>query len=115
MPLPQHVFDPPFNVVRCSHAVLQVRDLDASRRFYETTIGLEVEHADSDTLYLRGMEERNHHSLVLKRGSQTVAERLGFKVGSEADLDRAQAFFAERQLPTTFVEVPFQGRTLHAT
>jgi catechol 2,3-dioxygenase len=115
MPLPQHVFDPPFNVVRCSHAVLQVRDLDTSRRFYETTIGLEVEHADSDALYLRGMEERNHHSLVLKRGPQPVAERLGFKVASEADLDRAQAFFAERQLPAKFIEVPFQGRTLHAT
>ena len=35
MPLPPHVFDPPFNIVRCSHAVLRVRDLDASRRFYE--------------------------------------------------------------------------------
>ena len=115
MPLPQHVFDPPFNIVRCSHAVLQVCDLDASRRFYETTIGLEVEHADSDALYLRGMEERNHHSLVLKRGPRPVAERLGFKVASEADLDRAQAFFAERQLPAKFIEVPFQGRTLHAT
>ena len=66
-------------------------------------------------IYFRGMEERNHHSLVLKRGAEPVAERLGFKVGSEEDLDRAHAFFKERQLPAEFVEVPFQGRTLHAT
>ncbi len=84
MPVPEPIFDPPFNIVRCSHAVLRVRDLAASRHFYETTIGLEVEHADGEALYLRGMEERNHHSLVLKRGPEPVAERLGFKVASEA-------------------------------
>ena len=114
MPVPTHIFNPPFNVVRCSHAVLTVRDLGASRAFYEGTIGLKVEDAGKDTIYFRGMEERNHHSLVLKRGPEPVAERLGFKVGSEEDLDRAHAFFKERQLPAAFVEVPFQGRTLHA-
>jgi len=114
MPLPQHIFDPPFNIVRCSHVVLTVRDLEASRRFYQDIIGLQVEDADSDALYFRGMEERNHHSLVLKRGAKPVAERLGFKVGSEEDLDRAYAFFKERQLPATFVDAPYQGRTLHA-
>ena len=114
MPLPKHTFDPPFNIVRCSHAVLTVRDLEASRAFYERTIGLKVEHADAGALYLRGMEERNHHSLVLKKGPKPVAERLGFKVGSEDDLDRAYAFFRRSQLPAEFVEVPFQGRTLHA-
>ncbi len=114
MPVPTHIFDPPFNVVRCSHAVLTVRDLEASRAFYEHAIGLKVEHADKGALYFRGMEERNHHSLVLKQGTEAAAQRLGFKMGSEEDLDRAAAFFKERQLPAQFVEVPFQGRTLHA-
>ena len=77
MPLPEHVFNPPFNVVRCSHVVLTARDLEASRRFYET-VGLQVEDADSDALYFRAMEERNHHSLVLRRGAEPAAERLGF-------------------------------------
>ena len=45
MPVPTHVFDPPFNIIRCSHAVLDVTDLDASRAFYETTVGLHVEDA----------------------------------------------------------------------
>ena len=43
MPIPQHIFNPPFNVVRCSHAVLTVRDIEASRAFYERAIGLHVE------------------------------------------------------------------------
>ncbi len=114
MPVPQHIFNPPFNVVRCSHVVLTVRDLEVSRRFYGDILGLQVEDAAQDAVYLRAMEERNHHSLVLKRGDEPVAERLGFKVGSEEDLDRAYAFFKERQLPAAFVDVPYQGRTLHA-
>lgn len=114
MPIPTHIFDPPFTIVRCSHAVLTVRDLEASRAFYERTIGLRVEDSDQSTLYLRGMEERNHHSLVLKRGPEPAVERLGFKLASEEDLDRAYAFFRRSQLPAEFVEVPYQGRTLHA-
>jgi catechol 2,3-dioxygenase len=113
MPTPKPILDLPFNVVRCSHVVLTVRDLEASRRFYET-IGLQVQDADAGALYFRAMEERNHHSLVLRRGAEPAAGRLGFKVGSEEDLDRACAWFKARQLPAEFVEVPYQGRTLHA-
>jgi catechol 2,3-dioxygenase len=112
MPVPTHIFNPPFNVVRCSHAVLTARDLGASRAFYEGTIGLKVEDAGKDTIYFRGMEERNHHSLVLKRGPEPVAERLGFKVGSEEDLDKAAAWLEARKLPVSWPDVPFQGRTL---
>ena len=63
MPVPQHVFDAPFNIIRCSHAVLDVTDLSASRAFYENAIGLHVEDSDNDIVYLRGSEERQHHSL----------------------------------------------------
>ena len=34
MPLPAPVLDPPFRITRASHAVLAVRDIVASRRFY---------------------------------------------------------------------------------
>ena len=54
MPVPQHVFDPPFNIIRSSHVVLDVVDLDASRAFYETTVGLHVEDRDDTAVYLRG-------------------------------------------------------------
>ena len=54
MPVPKHVFDPPFNIIRSSHVVLDVTDLKASRDFYETTVGLHVEDADSSAIYLRG-------------------------------------------------------------
>ena len=55
---------PPFNTTRASHIVLTSKDLDKTRYFYETAIGLEVTHQDNDSLYLRALEETSHHSLV---------------------------------------------------
>src|ERR1700742_2464236 len=95
MPVPTHVFDPPFNIIRSSHVVLDVKDLKTSRAFYETTVGLHVEDADNDVVYLRGSEEHQHHSLVLRKAQAAACHRLGFKVGNEGDLDKAVSFFSE--------------------
>lgn len=115
MPLPAHVFDPPFNIVRASHVRLGVTDLGPAKAFYEGALGLIVEDETKDAIYLRGLEERQHHSLVLSRGKAPEAQHLGFKVGSEEDLDKAQRFFKGKGLEHAFVERPYQGRTLRAT
>jgi len=115
MPVPTHIFDPPFNIVRSSHVVLDVTDLAKSRAFYEDIIGLHVEDADSDTVYLRGVEERQHHSLVLRRAPEPSCRRLGFRVGTDADLDKAARHFGDRGLPCAFVDLPYQGRTLQVS
>ena len=86
MPVPTHVFDPPFNILRSSHVVLDVTDLKASRAFYENAVGLHVEDADSDTVYLRAVEEHQHHSLVLRKATTAACHRLGFRVASETCL-----------------------------
>ena len=67
MPIPPPVLTPPFNIVRLSHVVLGVTDLAASRRFYVDTLGLQVTDEDEGTLWLRGLEERGHHCLLLRR------------------------------------------------
>src|SRR5438270_8277272 len=112
MPFPTHISDPPFNIIRCSHAVLDVVDLNASREFYENTVGLHVEDRDDSAVYLRGSEEHQHHSLVLRKAAKSNCGRLGFKVGNEHDLDKAAAFFSENGIACAFAEQPFQGRTL---
>ena len=43
MPIPAPVFDPPFNILRCSHVELAVTDLEASRAFYEGLLGLHLQ------------------------------------------------------------------------
>jgi catechol 2,3-dioxygenase len=63
MPVRPPSFNPPFNVVRASH--VGVRDLAKSRAFYVDCLGYLVTDAHKDALYLRGVEERNHHSILL--------------------------------------------------
>jgi catechol 2,3-dioxygenase len=112
MPIRKPVFTPPFNVVRASHVELGVRDLSRARAFYVDCLGYLVSAEEPEALYLRAVEERNHHSIVLRKTKIPVAETLGFKLASEDDLDRAAAWFARRNLPTAFPELPYQGRTL---
>src|SRR5665213_3086949 len=62
----------------------------ASRAFYVDTLGLQVTEETADIIYLRGLEERNHHSLVLKKADIAVAEVVGFRVFHDDDLDKAK-------------------------
>ncbi len=112
MPIPSPNLYPEFNTVRLSHVEFIVKDLAASRAFYVDTLGLQVSYEDQNAIYLRAMEERGHHCIVLKQGAEAVANVLGMKVYGEEDLDRAKSFFEKKGLPTEWVERPYQGRTL---
>jgi 3,4-dihydroxyphenylacetate 2,3-dioxygenase len=112
MPVRPSNLNPPFNVVRASHVEFGVRDLAKSRAFYVDCLGYLVTDAQKGTLSLRGVEERNHHSIVLSVADAPCVHAIGFKVASEEDLDRAAFYFARKGLPTAFPEVPHQGRTL---
>ncbi|MFA5550434.1 MAG: 3,4-dihydroxyphenylacetate 2,3-dioxygenase [Trueperaceae bacterium] len=104
---------PPFDIVRISHVELGVADLERSRAFYEDGLGLVVSHADADAVHLRGLEERGHHSLVLRRSGAGQCLRLGFRVRSERDLDQAHDYFSQRVHAAEWAEATGQGRTLH--
>ena len=81
MSIPKPVYNPPFNVTRASHSVLTVKDLAVSRNFYVDLIGFIVSDEDKDTIYLRGVAEACHHSLVLKRAKgEPQAERVGMSI-----------------------------------
>ncbi len=115
MPVPVHSFSPPFNIVRASHVVLGVTDLARSKAFHGETLGLHVEDETKDALYLRGVEERQHHSMVLTKSAAPECQVIGFKVASEDDLDKAAHYFKAKGLKPAFVERPYQGRTLRVT
>ncbi len=112
MPLAAANLYPPFNIVRLSHVELRVTDLAWSRGFYVDTLGLQVTQDDADTLYLRALEERGHHCMILKRAAQPSVGVLGFKVWDDGDLDRAAAWFKAKDLPASWIERPFMGRVL---
>jgi 3,4-dihydroxyphenylacetate 2,3-dioxygenase len=112
MPVRPPNHSPPFNVVRVSHVELGVRDLAKSRGFYVDCLGYLITDEQQDALYLRAVEERNHHSIVLSQTDAPCVHAVGFKLASEEGLDRAAFYFARKGLPTSFPDVPYQGRTL---
>ena len=109
---------PPFDIVRAALVELQVTDLAASERFYSGLLGMIVSARTDEAVFLRGWEERQHHSLILRQcaPARTVtASRLGFRVRTEADLDAAAAHFAGEGLATRWTEAgsdPGMGRSL---
>jgi 3,4-dihydroxyphenylacetate 2,3-dioxygenase len=77
---------PPFDIVRTSHVELAVTDLAAAREFYVDVLGLVPTAETADALYLRGLEERLHHSLVVRLGREPLVDHVAFRVGSPDDL-----------------------------
>jgi len=113
MPVPKPNLYPDFNTIRLSHLCLNVGDLDASRTFYTDMLGLQITDESDSHIYLRAMEERGHHCIILQKSDQPgTVEAMGFKTFDEGDLDRAKAYLESRGRPTEWVDRPYQGRTL---
>ena len=111
MPLPAPTLYPPFNIIRLSHATLGCKDLSVSKAFYVDTLGMQITDEDANNVYLRAMEERGHHSVILAKGDAAV-HVLSFKVFAEEDLDKAHSWFSGKGHKVEWVERPYQGRTL---
>ncbi|HZL55408.1 MAG TPA: 3,4-dihydroxyphenylacetate 2,3-dioxygenase [Solirubrobacteraceae bacterium] len=100
---------PPFDIMRAAYAELTVADLAASEHFYVDMLGLVVSHRTDDALYLRGWEERLHHSLVLRQAPQPACARLSFRVRANSDLEALAAEFERRECVVRFVEGELAG------
>jgi 3,4-dihydroxyphenylacetate 2,3-dioxygenase len=106
---------PAFDIVRAAFVELRVRDLDLAEHFYAELLGMVVSARNGDAVYLRGWEERQHHSLILRRSDRPAATRLGFRVRSEEDLDRLAAHAGASGLAHRWVDAgtdPGLGRSL---
>jgi len=90
----------PYDIVRAAYAELHVTDLEASERFYVELLGMIVSERTQDAVYLRGWEERLHHSLVIRRAPLAAAARLAFWVRAEAHLDLLAADVRDNGLDT---------------
>lgn len=85
-----------FNIIRCARAVLHVTDLDKSKEFYVRILGFIETESDENTIYLRGLEEHSHHSLLLKKAENPAVEVLSYKVSSYDDLKALSSTFEAR-------------------
>lgn len=95
--------DPP-DIIRAAYVELVVTDLARARDFWVELLGLHVTDEDSSTLWLRGYAESVHHSLILTEGPEPACRCLGYRVRTDADLDKASAWFRQRGCPV--VDIP---------
>lgn len=103
------------NIIRSAHGEYRVTDLDRARAFYVDALGFIETERTAHALYLRGLEERDHHSLVLRKAASPGAGHLAFKVASDDDLERLARYAAESGLVPRWVDAgrePGHGRAL---
>ncbi|MQY22584.1 Manganese-dependent 2,3-dihydroxybiphenyl 1,2-dioxygenase [Nocardia sp. RB20] len=91
---------------------MAVTDLAKSRDFYRDAVGLVVTEETDDTVYMRGLEEAAHHSLVLEQSDTAQARRVGLRVRSDDDIRLAEKFFSDNNIEHQRVERAYQGATL---
>ncbi len=112
MSLINNNFDLPFNVLRCAYVEYGVTDLEASRKFYVDILGLILTEQTEDSLYLRGLEEQDHHSYILRQSDEAHVIAIGFKVAFDKDLDALKDHLQKQGLEGTWIEKHAKERTL---
>jgi len=96
---------------RLGYLALNVRDLERSSKFYETTVGLQkVEGPDADVRYFRCSDK--HHDLAFYRGEPGL-KRIGFELESAREFEPLRAALHAAGRP--FTDIPQADCTAMAT
>jgi len=106
---------PVAQILRLGHVEYRVTDLERARAFYVDLLGFVETSRDRERLYLRGLEEREHHSFVLRKAASAGVSHFAFRVAGEDDLDGLQRRCESAGRPTRWVaggEEEGQGRAL---
>ena len=79
-------------VLRPGHIQIRTLDLNESVAFYREVLCLEDMARDaSGRVYLKGWDERDHHSVILRQADQAGMDFFAFKVADEATLAKLEA------------------------
>ncbi|HEY5670638.1 MAG TPA: 3,4-dihydroxyphenylacetate 2,3-dioxygenase [Anaerolineales bacterium] len=104
-----------FNITRAGHIEFRCTDLDRAREFYVDILGFVESDRDSERLYLRGLEGREHHGLVLRKAESPGVTHIAFRVASPDDLDRLAELYQEQGRPIRWMPAGYekgQGKAL---
>src|SRR2546426_3337542 len=91
-------------ILRLGHVEYRVTDLGRARSFYVGLLGFVETGRARTRVYLRGLEERDHHSLVLRHAPAPGVSHFAFRVAAPDDLQRLHRRCTARGLPTRWVE-----------
>jgi catechol 2,3-dioxygenase len=94
-------------VLRPGHIVIRVLDLEAALNHYVNVLGLiETGRDDKGRVFLKGWDEQDHHSVVLREADQAGMDYLGWKVDSPATLKKLAADVEQSGLATDISWIP---------
>ncbi|WP_081801242.1 3,4-dihydroxyphenylacetate 2,3-dioxygenase [Candidatus Acidianus copahuensis] len=85
------------NVLRLSHVCIRSTDLEKARYFYEDLLGFQETEKKGDMIYLRGIEEGQHHSLGIKLADSPGLSYIAYRV---SDLDKAREELEDLKIQT---------------
>jgi 3,4-dihydroxyphenylacetate 2,3-dioxygenase len=92
------------NILRLGHIEFRVTDLERAREFYVDLLGFVETSRDRDHLYLRGLEEREHHSLILRRAASAGVSHFAFRVAAPDDLEELHRSAVKQGLTARWLE-----------
>lgn len=102
-------------VARLGHVALETPDLEESLSFFSDTVGLEtVEHVDG-TVYLRAVDEHDHHSLSLSEADTARIDHVGWQTAKPDDVEAYADRFESQDIDVTWIEEgaePGQGEAI---
>src|SRR2546428_5269806 len=91
-------------ILRLGHVEYRVTDLGQARAFYVDLLGFVDTGRDRTRVYLRGLEERDHHSLVLRQAPSPGVSHFAFRVAAPDDLERLHRRCTARGRPARWIE-----------
>src|ERR1700683_844355 len=72
-------------VKKIAHAGYEVPDLEAQTEYYTNILGMTLAAKEKDATFLANTVD--HHSVVLRKGSQAGCVRVAFQLGDSDDLE----------------------------
>lgn len=112
-------------VMRPGHVCIRVLEIEPAVRHYVDTIGLREVMRDtaadgSTRVFLKAWDEADHHSVVLREADEAGMDYMGWKVDSDATLDKLSADVEASGLATDMAwmregEHPMTGRRFRFT
>ncbi|MCX7070666.1 MAG: catechol 2,3-dioxygenase [Gammaproteobacteria bacterium] len=108
-------------VLRPGHVALRVLDLEQAVHHYTEVVGLaEVMRDAQGRVFFKAWDEADHHSVVLRKADEAGMDYMGWRVDSDATLDRLAGELEASPLATEISwidagEHPHTGRRFRFT
>lgn len=73
-------------LARLGHVALETPDLEESLAYFRDAVGLEEVDRDGETVYLRAVDEHDHHSLSLTEADEAGIDHVGWQTEDRESL-----------------------------